>query len=148
VKIWMQRCPPRLFASSLRGIRTLARLCIKTSPTLRGSRLFRMTSTTAASESKDTKQAGEGAGKAAKRGAFIVFEGLDRCGEPEFVPAHPSLRVLNPCAGKTTQSKRLVDYLNSSGHPTLHLRFPGPQKSALRISHAVCLQTAPPRSAR
>jgi len=40
-----------------------------------------------------------------KRGTFILFEGIDRC-------------------GKTTQSKRLVDYLNSKGHKAVHYRFP------------------------
>ena len=40
------------------------------------------------------------------RGAFIVFEGIDRC-------------------GKTTQSKRLVDALVGSGHKAVHMRFPG-----------------------
>jgi len=42
----------------------------------------------------------------AKRGAFILFEGCDRC-------------------GKTTQCSRLVDYLNSQNKPTRLLKFPG-----------------------
>ena len=42
----------------------------------------------------------------AKRGAFILFEGIDRC-------------------GKSTQSQRLVEHLNSIGHPAELLRFPG-----------------------
>lgn len=42
----------------------------------------------------------------ASRGAFIVFEGIDRC-------------------GKTTQSLRLVENLNQRGKPAKHMRFPG-----------------------
>ena len=41
----------------------------------------------------------------AKRGAFILFEGVDRC-------------------GKTTQAKRLVDALVQRGQPTVFFRFP------------------------
>jgi len=41
----------------------------------------------------------------AKRGAFILFEGIDRC-------------------GKSTQSQRLVEHLNSIGHTAELLRFP------------------------
>ena len=41
-----------------------------------------------------------------KRGAFILFEGVDR-------------------SGKTTQCKRLVDYLKGKGVPTEFMRFPG-----------------------
>jgi thymidylate kinase len=43
---------------------------------------------------------------AVKRGAFILFEGIDRC-------------------GKTTQSARLVDALRERGHTVEALRFPG-----------------------
>jgi dTMP kinase len=39
------------------------------------------------------------------RGAFILFEGVDRC-------------------GKTTQAKRLVDELSTTGKAVL-MRFPG-----------------------
>lgn len=42
---------------------------------------------------------------AAKRGAFILFEGLDR-------------------TGKTTQSHRLHEYLKSQGYKTHHMHFP------------------------
>lgn len=42
----------------------------------------------------------------ATRGAFIVFEGIDRC-------------------GKTTQSLKLVENLKKLGIPTKHMRFPG-----------------------
>ena len=45
------------------------------------------------------------AARAVRRGVFILFEGIDRC-------------------GKTTQSKRLVEKLNKSGHRTQHMRFP------------------------
>jgi dTMP kinase len=40
-----------------------------------------------------------------RRGAFIVLEGIDRC-------------------GKTTQSTRLRETLTNLGHPTTALRFP------------------------
>jgi hypothetical protein len=43
---------------------------------------------------------------ATKRGALIVFEGVDRC-------------------GKSTQTKMLVDALNQAGKPTEYMRFPG-----------------------
>ena len=41
-----------------------------------------------------------------KRGAFIVFEGVDRC-------------------GKTTQANMLVKALNEGGNPAVFMRFPG-----------------------
>ena len=41
----------------------------------------------------------------AARGAFIVFEGIDRC-------------------GKTTQSETLVEKLRSEGVEVCHMRFP------------------------
>jgi thymidylate kinase len=41
-----------------------------------------------------------------RRGAFILFEGVDRC-------------------GKTTQAKRLVEALNAAGQPATFMRFPG-----------------------
>ena len=41
----------------------------------------------------------------AKRGCFILFEGVDRC-------------------GKTTQAKRLVETLTQRGQPTVFMRFP------------------------
>jgi dTMP kinase len=40
-----------------------------------------------------------------KRGAFILFEGVDRC-------------------GKTTQARRLVDSLTARGQSTEFMRFP------------------------
>jgi dTMP kinase len=43
-----------------------------------------------------------------KRGTFMVFEGIDRC-------------------GKSTQSKLLTDALNEQGKKTIHMRFPGLQ---------------------
>lgn len=42
----------------------------------------------------------------AKRGAFILFEGIDRC-------------------GKSTQAQRLVEHLNTIGHKAELVRFPG-----------------------
>jgi dTMP kinase len=45
------------------------------------------------------------AAAAAKRGVFILVEGLDRC-------------------GKTTQTKRLHDYLNAAGQVTQQIGFP------------------------
>lgn len=44
------------------------------------------------------------------RGAFIVFEGIDRC-------------------GKSTQCTRLVETLNKNGIKAIHMRFPGPSLS-------------------
>ena len=46
------------------------------------------------------------ASAAAKRGAFILFEGVDRC-------------------GKTTQARKLADALNAAGQPAVFMRFPG-----------------------
>lgn len=40
-----------------------------------------------------------------KRGCFILFEGVDRC-------------------GKTTQARRLVETLTQRGQPTVFMRFP------------------------
>lgn len=51
---------------------------------------------------------------AAKRGAFILFEGLDRC-------------------GKTSQAQRLVEHLNSVGHTAELLRFPG-SKNTIQLN--------------
>ena len=51
---------------------------------------------------------------AAKRGAFILFEGVDRC-------------------GKTTQARKLVETLNAEAPtqpPTLFMRFPGANRAA------------------
>lgn len=41
-----------------------------------------------------------------KRGAFILFEGVDRC-------------------GKTTQANLLVESLKDAGHDACFMRFPG-----------------------
>ncbi|CAN0416342.1 unnamed protein product, partial [Ectocarpus sp. 8 AP-2014] len=41
----------------------------------------------------------------AKRGAFILFEGVDRC-------------------GKTTQANLLVESLKQAGHDACFMRFP------------------------
>ncbi len=43
---------------------------------------------------------------AVKRGAFILFEGLDR-------------------SGKSTQCVRLYEALQKNGVPSIHMRFPG-----------------------
>lgn len=48
----------------------------------------------------------EGAAMAGRRGALIVLEGVDR-------------------AGKSTQSRKLVDALCAEGHRAELLRFPG-----------------------
>lgn len=52
--------------------------------------------------------AGEEDGSASRdaRGAFILFEGVDRC-------------------GKTTQANLLVDNLKQAGHDACFMRFPG-----------------------
>lgn len=69
----------------------------------------------------------EGCGKE-ERGAFILFEGVDRC-------------------GKTTQANQLVDNLKKAGHDACFMRFPGEQQLvgalrtealALRASEDVC----------
>ena len=44
-----------------------------------------------------------------KRGALILFEGVDRC-------------------GKTTQALRLVENLKKIGHNAVLMRFPGMNK--------------------
>ncbi|XP_061636656.1 thymidylate kinase isoform X2 [Phyllopteryx taeniolatus] len=52
---------------------------------------------------------------AAKRGALIVLEGVDK-------------------AGKTTQCKKLVQALQQSGHPAEMMRFPGEAPHELRLA--------------
>ncbi len=49
-----------------------------------------------------------------KRGAFILFEGVDRC-------------------GKTTQANLLVQSLKEAGHDACFMRFPG--KSPATLGH-------------
>lgn len=46
----------------------------------------------------------------AKRGAFILFEGVDRC-------------------GKTTQANLLVESLKQAGHDACFMRFPGEKRT-------------------
>jgi hypothetical protein len=46
------------------------------------------------------------AARAGRRGAFVLFEGVDRC-------------------GKTTQATKLVEALNASGERAVLMRFPG-----------------------
>lgn len=53
-----------------------------------------------------TKEAGGPLAGPVKRGAFILFEGVDRC-------------------GKTTQANLLVDSLKDAGHDACFMRFPG-----------------------
>lgn len=54
-----------------------------------------------------TKEAdGAPAGPVKQRGAFILFEGVDRC-------------------GKTTQANLLVESLKDAGHDACFMRFPG-----------------------
>jgi dTMP kinase len=48
----------------------------------------------------------------AKRGALILFEGVDRC-------------------GKTTQAKKLAEALNEAGHSAVFMRFPGAGAAAV-----------------
>lgn len=50
-------------------------------------------------------------GKMAERGAFILFEGADRC-------------------GKTTQANLLVENLTKAGHDACFMRFPGERRRA------------------
>jgi dTMP kinase len=65
---------------------------------------------------------------AARRGALILFEGVDRC-------------------GKTTQAKMLVDALVAEGKPSVFMRFPG----AHSVYTSYCPNTAtitPPHADR
>lgn len=72
------------------------------------TRSFRRTllSRAAASMSGDTTSVEGGGSSPVGRGAFILFEGVDRC-------------------GKTTQANLLVDSLKEAGHDTCFMRFPG-----------------------
>ena len=54
----------------------------------------------------------------AQRGAFIVFEGIDRC-------------------GKSTQCARLVQELNKKGVKAVQMRFPGILISYMIIRNAI-----------
>lgn len=54
---------------------------------------------------------GNGVADGKGRGAFILFEGVDRC-------------------GKTTQANLLVESLKASGHDACFMRFPGTAASA------------------
>jgi hypothetical protein len=60
---------------------------------------------TSSPSSSPTKMAGAAA-TAAGRGAFILFEGVDRC-------------------GKTTQANKLVEALCAAGQKAVLMRFPG-----------------------
>lgn len=52
-----------------------------------------------------------------ERGAFILFEGVDRC-------------------GKTTQANLLVESLKGAGHEACFMRFPGEPFAARRLVSA------------
>lgn len=52
-------------------------------------------------------------GKMTERGAFILFEGVDRC-------------------GKTTQANLLVENLTKAGHDACFMRFPGERPTVLQ----------------
>lgn len=54
---------------------------------------------------------------AGRRGALILFEGVDRC-------------------GKTTQARKLVDALNASGQTAVFMRFPGASVAGGDPQHA------------
>ena len=49
-----------------------------------------------------------------KRGAFILFEGVDRC-------------------GKTTQTGKLIEFLRAQNIPCEHMRFPGKHTCILQL---------------
>ena len=53
-----------------------------------------------------------------KRGAFIVFEGIDRC-------------------GKSTQTKLLHKFLNDNGHKCVLMRFPSKSHWLLRFRNVI-----------
>lgn len=57
-----------------------------------------------------------------RRGAFILFEGVDRC-------------------GKTTQARKLVDALNASGSRAIFMRFPGERSDAQPLVASRAVQT-------
>ena len=57
-------------------------------------------------------------GKMTERGAFILFEGVDRC-------------------GKTTQANLLVDNLTKAGHDACFMRFPGERQTDKRYMDEV-----------
>ena len=56
-----------------------------------------------------------------KRGAFILFEGVDRC-------------------GKTTQCKLLVENLIKKGIPAVGMRFPGKKSCFIAIFSIIHIQ--------
>jgi Thymidylate kinase len=64
-----------------------------------------------------TSAAGEVPSESTKRGAFILFEGVDRC-------------------GKTTQCKLLLERLRAEGHDAVQMRFPG--TCGLALSCIMC----------
>lgn len=71
--------------------------------------VFSMASSTtaaAASATATTRATATATSAPTNRGAFILFEGCDRC-------------------GKTTQAQRLAETLKSEGRDTLFMRFPG-----------------------
>jgi Thymidylate kinase len=63
------------------------------------------------SSNMSTSASGELSSESTKRGAFILFEGVDRC-------------------GKTTQCKLLLERLRAEGHDAVQMRFPGTIRTA------------------
>jgi thymidylate kinase len=53
-----------------------------------------------------------------RRGIFIVFEGIDRC-------------------GKTTQAHKLAQFMQQNNLPCEHIRFPGTTFTTLNASHTI-----------
>ena len=65
-----------------------------------------MTTSASASTGADNTGSGSGSDSGMKRGAFIVLEGVDRC-------------------GKSTQVGKLVERLQAQGFAAEAIRFPG-----------------------
>lgn len=75
-----------------------------------GSRyLLRRTLSTAPTTRMVNGAEDQSLGKMTERGAFILFEGVDRC-------------------GKTTQANLLVENLTKAGHDACFMRFPGERR--------------------
>jgi Thymidylate kinase len=69
-----------------------------------------------------TSAASDVPSESTKRGAFILFEGVDRC-------------------GKTTQCKLLLERLRAEGHDAVQMRFPGTRYAASSARNGVFLLT-------
>eukprot|EP00611_Tribonema_gayanum_P019618 TRINITY_DN3432_c0_g1_i4.p2 TRINITY_DN3432_c0_g1~~TRINITY_DN3432_c0_g1_i4.p2 ORF type:complete len:229 (-),score=62.38 TRINITY_DN3432_c0_g1_i4:257-943(-) len=70
-----------------------------------------------------TEAAPAGDSNGPQRGAFILFEGVDRC-------------------GKTTQCERLVKRLKEDGHDAVHMRFPDRTTAIGQMINAYLQSTA------